>query len=162
MSDVHTSAATKMLEAALKSADYGTEYTFGRLNEIASRDVRTDRYILATVSRILRKHHDRVLQSIRGIGYRIVHPSEAAGVSMSYQKAARKKIEVAYEVLDTVSPQQLKDMSEADKNKFFTQQARAGTMLAVVKAVDSRRFKKLAGINEHKIPKDRDVLGLIT
>jgi hypothetical protein len=63
-----------ILEQHLKNAPYGSRFDFTELSAIAQTDILKHRSVIACVNRHLRRHHGRILQSVRGYGYTITHP----------------------------------------------------------------------------------------
>jgi len=157
MSKLHTSSAVLLLEKFLKDQPDGKQFTFAELNVAAGRDVKTDRFIIASVIRILARHHDRVLRSIRGIGYEIVKQEEIVDVSVALRKSAKNKIVRAYDVTSTVDVSKL---SQNDLAKYLKEQAKVGTLLTVCKVIDSRKLLK-KGADNLSIPTEGSVLALI-
>jgi len=157
MSKMHTSAAVLLLEKFLKDQPDGKLFTFDELNKAAERDVKTDRFIIASVMRILTRHHDRVLRSVRGIGYEIVKQEEVVDVSQAFRKSAKNKIVRAYDVTSTIDVSKL---SQADLAKYLKEQAKVGTLLTVCRVIDSRKLLK-KGADQVSVPTEGSVMALL-
>lgn len=154
---VHTSSAVLQLEKFLKDKPDGSKFTFEELSTEAGRDVKVDRYLIASVMRILARHHDRVLRSVRGVGYEIVKQEEIVDVSQAFRKSAKNKIVRAYDVISTVDVSKL---SQADLAKYLKEQAKVGTLLTVCKVIDSRKLLK-KGAGQVSVPTEGSVMALL-
>lgn len=153
---IHTSSAVLQLERFLKDKPSGNQFTFDELSKEAGRDIKKDRFIIASVMRILTRHHDRVLRSVRGVGYEICRTEDITGVSEAFRKSAKNKVVRACEVLDTVD---ISKLSTSDLARYLKEQAKAGTMLTICKAIDNKKLLK----NEDSlsIPTEGSILALI-
>jgi len=158
--EVHTSAAEKALEMHISELSSGTELSFDQMKEICGRDVKKDRYIVATVQRRLIRHHAKVLHSIRGYGYRVAHNNEVAAISQDYRKQGTRKFDKAVRIISTVD---MSALNQEERRALINEQAKSSVCLMIAKQVD----KPLPGIKDRnrqtiKIPTQGEVVLLLT
>ena len=154
---VHTSAAVLALEQYLKDKLPGKIFPFDELTGVCGRDIKRERYILSTVIRRLIKHHGIVLASVRGIGYEIIPNENRPEISQAYRTAAKNKVVKAVNVLETIDPTKL---TPAELDKFLREQAKAGVLLGVCRAIETKAIRGKAG-SELSLPTQGQIMTLL-
>jgi len=156
---IYESAAKRKLEEFLKTAAIGRTYTFDELSAVAGEDVKVKRYLVHSVDRVLRRHHNRTLVSIRGEGYQICPPEELHLVSRDLRQSGKRKFSKGMEVLNTVS---LLDLNDKVRRDHLIEMSKSGAVLAVCRLMDSpKTTKALKNADIEKIPIGAKALDLL-
>lgn len=91
--------------------------TYAELSELAGVDILTNRSPVAQANKKLLKQNQRGLVNVRGVGYRIMHPSEHAEQARTYNRKADGAFVRAIRVLDGADRNELtpaqRDYAEA-------------------------------------------------
>lgn len=95
----HSTSLKDALFAVLSQAPYGEIFSYAALTEIMGVDARAHRYALAMVGQRLEHEAQRVLESLRGVGYRIALARDHVDLGARKQVQGRRKIERALSIL---------------------------------------------------------------
>ena len=93
---------------------YGTDITFDDIAEMLdSKDrARAHRAVRRCNQQLTREGKARILGNVRGMGYRVLRPSEYAPAAVAYQVQARRKMTTAVDLMRTAP---LHDMNPAQR-----------------------------------------------
>ena len=82
---------------------YGTDVTFKQLAELLDTDdrARAHRAVRRCNKQFTEEDKPRVLGNVRGVGYRVLQPSEYAPAALNIQKQARRKMSSAVDLMRT-------------------------------------------------------------
>lgn len=94
---------------------YGTDLTFDEIAKLLETDdrARAHRAVLRCNKQFVREIKPRVLGNIRGVGYRVLRPSDYAPAAIALQVQARRKVTSAVDLMRTAP---LTDMTPAQQD----------------------------------------------
>lgn len=139
--DLRTEGAMwRVLYDAIHDADHGRTFGWTELNELAGmkpgEDVRDDRWILHRCRVEMVRHDKRYLESVRGVGYRVVESEEHLGAGHRYRRKSMRAAARSKRVLAAA------DMSRIDdptiRNKIMEMEVRMGWSEQQLKHHDER------------------------
>lgn len=92
----------ELLAEMIAKYDYGAIISHDWISHIASIPYGTNKYktIIGKTKRILIKKYSKVLESVKGIGYRIILPDEYTDNTLGHYKKGFKELQRGYEVIE--------------------------------------------------------------
>lgn len=100
------------LIAHSKKKDFVTVLEYDTLSKVAGCDVTKKRYVLRTARAIVQREERMLFQPVKGIGIKLLTPSEEVGVGEDGLKAINKK---ATKTLKEMSCVKFDELSDQDK-----------------------------------------------
>lgn len=82
-----------MVLEVLSSVPYGETVPYERLSEVmGGADVQTVQAAVNRAKRALEAEHDRAVEAVRGVGYRVVEPREQQRLALAHQRKSRRSL----------------------------------------------------------------------
>lgn len=154
-----------------KNAKPSTVLTFAELSEVLGYDVSAQgasRTPILRASERLLESENKVLHSVRGVGYRVAEPSEQEGLARGRQKRARKQIAKGVALVVNVdrnaltaeqrnSVDALCQVLTAQNAMLRRHDRRIGSVERTIREVDDRVSAMEALLRRHGIPVPENV-----
>jgi len=92
-----------VLAEMISKYDYGTTINHDWISHVANIAYGTNRYksLITKTKRILIKKYNKVLESVKGVGYRIILPDEYTDNTLGHYKRGFKELQRGYEVIES-------------------------------------------------------------
>jgi hypothetical protein len=116
--------------------------TYEEMEHITGRNIREDaRHLINSARRILRTRHNRVIECVRNVGYKVL---DAQGIVLSSAgdlKSVRRKARVGGQKLITISNDEFNALAREEKTDYM---ARRSVLGVLFQATGKRAEKQIA------------------
>ena len=139
---------SEILAEAISQMAYGELITHMRIAEIIDEDLSSNAYRTAITKarKLLLREHSRVIESIRGVGYRVVMPGDVIIHSLKHYKRGFNEMQKGADTLDYAPVQ---DMTPDELADYRRMHDRSITLKATMAGVKSEL--KLLGQRNHPL-----------